>query len=144
MSNALNQKNSPGKIRRLSIGLVVAGVLLMIFQGFVSDYTRAALAADGIYIPQPSYRFVDKKAGEASHTFRIYNARPRRLSVEAQPDCGCTGVSWTRTTIAPFGWKDLTAKMRRDEAIKDNGRSVSIGLQTDSPTRPWLFMFLMG
>jgi hypothetical protein len=133
----------PQKFRRLSIGLVFSGFLLLAFQGLVSDYTRAAFAADGIYIPQAKHRFENNKGGEASHTFRIYNVRPRRLAVEAQPDCGCTGISWTRATIAPFGWKELTAKIE-SRGVSRAKSSVSIGLHTDSVARPWLFMFLEG
>jgi len=141
MNSTVAQPNASRskKSRCLSIGLVAFGVLLLIFRSLVTDYCRAAFADDGVYIPEPTYSFVGQEAGEASHTFRIYNTRPRRLNVEAEPDCGCTGVSWTRAEIAPFGWKDLTAKMRRERAEQ---RSVSIELHTDSPARPWLFMFL--
>jgi hypothetical protein len=114
---------------------------LLLFPNFCTDYIRAALAQDGLYIPRASYRFAASsvQGGEVSRTFRIYNVRPRRLAVEARPDCGCSAVSWTNTTIVPFGWKDLTAKVETDNK---RSTSVSIALKTDSPKQPWLFIFL--
>lgn len=115
---------------------------MLLFRGTLTDYAYATTAKDGVYIPNSSYRFSssETKDGMYSHTFRIYNLRPRYLGVEAQPDCGCTGVSWEKTNIIPFGWKDITAKMKSDNSGK--GNSVAIGFQANSPHQPWLFAFL--
>lgn len=122
--------------------LIAIGFVLCLFRSTLTDYTNGMAAQDGIYMPNPSYQFskAEAKEGLYSHTFRIYNLRPRRLAVEAHPDCGCTRVSWEKATILPFGWKDLTAEMK---ANKSNvGSSVAVGLRLDSSHQPWLFAFL--
>lgn len=139
MKAPVSKKNS--RLRKVALGLAVAGVLMVLFHRTVDDYTRGLFQPDGIYIPQPSYTFAqhEAKGGVYSHTFRVYNLRPRTLIVEAQPDCGCTGISWKNATIMPFGWKDLTAKMQ-DKST--DSASVAIALRTNIPTKKWAFVFL--
>ena len=129
--------------RRLAIAMVALGIVLMVCQKQASDYFTGFLAPDGIYIPQPTRAFVpeDAKGDELTHTFHIYNLRPRRLQIQVEPDCGCAEVSWQSATIAPFGWKKLTAHMGASKKGQGGG-SVSIALQTDSPKRKWLFVSL--
>lgn len=141
MNNSSSKQNS--RLRKITLGMAVVGMLTVLFQNTVDDYIRGLFQPDGIYIPQPTYKFAqhEAKGGVYSHTFRIYNLRPRTLLVQAQPDCGCTGVSWKTTQIAPFAWKYLTAEM---QAKSTNATSVTIALQTNSPTERWKFVFLKG
>lgn len=129
-----------------AVVLLVVGTVMLLFGGTITDYARGLLAPDGIYIPNSTHRFAgeDDKRVVLSHTFRIYNLRPRRLSVQAEPDCGCSGVSWHNAVIAPFGWKDLTAKMEVKKSRQlQQGQSVGIALRTDSQQKPFLFAFLV-
>lgn len=144
----MNQNDSRAqrqRPRRFAGMLFTLGAAMLLFHGVVTDYARGLSAPDGIYIPGSTHKFAkqEAKGGVFSHTFRIYNLRPRRLSVEAQPDCGCTGVSWERTTIPPFGWKELTAKMQAKKSALSERQSVSIALRTDSRDKPWVFAFLV-
>lgn len=140
------KRSSSFNKRKLSLALVLCGMALLVFGNVATDYAHAIFAPDGIYIPQSAHRFAasEAKGGMFSHTFRIYNLRPRRLSVQAEPDCGCTGVSWQSAVIPPLGWRDLTAKMEADASDASKVRSVGIGVRTDSRIRPMLFMFLNG
>lgn len=101
--------------RRFSLMFLISGALIVAFSNDVISYARALRAPDGIYIPHPTHEFQrnEDKGGVYSHTFRIYNARPRRLSIQVEADCGCTSVTWKQAIIAPFGWKDLSATMEQ-------------------------------
>ena len=130
--------------RRLAILFFALGAIWLLPVA-VRDYFVALGSRDGIYIPNARYEFAATRSGTSAsatlaHTFRIYNLRPRRLAVRAEPDCDCTGVSWQSATIAPFSWQDLTAKI---EAQPSKSRSIAIALRTDSPARPFLFVFLV-
>lgn len=127
--------------RRLALLLFALGTGFLLFPGVVRDYFVALGSPDGIYIPDARYEFSSTRAGTLAHTFRVYNLRPRRLAVRAEPDCGCTGVSWQSATIAPFSWKDLTTRIEVQPA--KSHFSVAIALRTDSRARPFLFMFLV-
>ena len=133
---------SPNKKRTFAFILILMGAAVLLFKGTLAEYADGMSVKDGIYIPDSSYRFLKSEAkdGMYSHTFRIYNLRPRRLEVEAQPDCGCTGVSWEKTSILPFGWEDVTAQMK--STGNDNGNSVAIGFHSSSSHQPWTFAFL--
>ncbi len=107
----------------------------------LTDYAYGVFMTDGIYIPNPTFTVSSQEqGGKVSHTFRIYNLRPQRLSVQAHPDCGCTGVSWENATIAPFGWKDISAGMEIKGVA--TGKSVSIAFRTDKRDKPFLFAFM--
>jgi hypothetical protein len=125
--------------RRLAFALTGLGMVIILFHGVIQDYAYGAFMTDGIFIPYHSYKSPGGTAGEVAHTFRIYNLRARRLQVQAEPDCGCTGTSWKSAAIAPFGWKDLIARMR---VRKGSSQSVSITIRTDSRDKPFLFAFL--
>ncbi len=84
------------------------GAALMLGHGFVQDYAQALASPDGLYIPDARHVVPDgTPPGNYSHTFRIYNARPHSVVVEAQADCGCTGLSWNKATISPLMWKEI-------------------------------------
>lgn len=122
--------------------LILIGGVMVLFRGTLTDYAHGMSVQDGIYIPNSNYHLSaeDAKEGVYSHTFRIYNLRPRLLTVEAQPDCGCTSVSWEKTTLLPFTWKDVTAQMRTNKS--SSGSSVAVGFHSNSVRQPWLFAFL--
>lgn len=126
--------------RRVGVVLMLAGAILF-FRSTVGAYVSALAASDGVFVPDSTYVFAPVAVdGVASHTFWIYNARPGYLTVTAEPNCGCTGVSWKQTTIAPFTCKGLTASMKL-KAGHING-PVSVALHTSSRTKPWLFVLL--
>lgn len=127
--------------KTVAILLMLLGAVALCSSNILTDYAHGISAPDGIYIPNATHQFAkdEAKNGAYSHTFRIYTLRPRVLQIEAQPDCGCTGVSWSKASIAPFGWKDLTGEMR---ASSSNASSVAIALQTNSPNKKWAFLFL--
>ena len=114
----------------------------MLFHSVVEDYAYGMTAKDGIYIPDASYDMAQNAKGEGeanTHTFRIYNLRPRWLQVQAKPDCGCTGTSWENARITPFGWKDTATTMKTRKGQKS---SVSIIFETDSASQKRVFAFL--
>lgn len=148
MNEAMNENQSRAQRRRPRrlAGVVFAlGAAMLLFHGVVTDYARGLSAPDGVYIPSPTHKFSKQEArgGVLSHTFRIYNLCPRRLTVQAEPYCGCTGVSWQRATIPPFGWKELTAKMEAKTSALSQQQSVGIALHTDSRDQPFVFAFLV-
>lgn len=137
---------TPRRARRFALALLAIGTVLLLFGGTVTDYAHGLFAPDGIYIPNPMHRFIGEKSGGGalSHEFRIYNLRPRFLSVEVDSDCGCTGVSWRKATIAPFGWRNLTAKMEsRKQKQEQQERSVGIAFRTNSRAKPFVWAFLV-
>ncbi len=124
----------------LSFVLILLGMAVVMFHGIMQEYASGAFVAGGTYIPNSSYRFPSGSVGENSHTFRIYNLSARPLQVSAEPDCGCTGVSWTKATVVPFGWKNLTASMVVHKG--EPSKSVSIAIRTDRRDKPFLFAFM--
>jgi len=135
-------KKSNIRKRRIASMLIALGGAMLLFRSTVSDYISGVSAPDGIYIPNSNYRFEkgEVTSGMYRHTFRIYNLRPRLLRMEAQPDCGCTTVSWKTAIVPPLGWKDVTAQIKAVNS--DRGSSTSIGFHSDSRKQPWLFAFL--
>ena len=121
----------------LPLALMVIGMAVVLFHGVMQEYAYGAFMTDGIYIPNSSHKAPSGSFGEISHTFRIYNLRSRPLQVSAEPDCECTGVSWEKATVAPFGWKNLTAKMMVHRG--ETNKSVSIAIRTDRRDKPFLF-----
>ncbi len=123
-------------------------IVFVVFRGLITDYISGMQAPDGIYMPNSTYNFNNSpsKSGVLKHTFRIYNLRPRRLSISVETNCDCTGVSWERATIIPFGWKDISATMEASEKSANPWaqRSVGITFLTDSRTQPFLSAYLMG
>ncbi len=135
-------RKAKGRLRALACVFFAFGAALL-FSSVARDYVIALGSPDGIYIPNARHEFSPMRGGSLAHTFRVYNLRPRRLAVRVEPDCDCTGVSWQHATIAPFSWKDLTAKMDAQPAKSKHSRSVAIALRTDSRARPFLFIFLI-
>lgn len=104
---SLKGEKSTAKSRASRGPLLVMGVgaILVICHSFVEDYAQAIVAPDGLYIPDARHVVPPEvTTSDYAHTFRLYNARPHWVSVEAQPDCGCTSISWKKTRIAPFAW----------------------------------------
>ncbi len=119
--------------------VMVVGGLLVFCHSFVEDYAQAIVAPDGLYIPDSRHVVPPEvTTGDYAHTFRLYNARPQWVSVEAQPDCGCTSISWDKARVAPFGWKDVTAHMAVSKAPTG---AVNIAFRTDKQ-RDYLFAFI--
>ena len=149
--NAETAQTKPARrrARGAAIAFLLVGALLALFPGFTADYAHALTAPDGIYVPNPRHEFAAAQSGTLTHTFRIYNLRPRRLTVQAEPDCGCTGTSWESATLAPFSWKDLTATLQAKPQANAHAkpasasRSVGIALRTDSAAQPFVFVFLV-
>ena len=123
----------------LALAFIAVGASVLLSRDTLGDYASGLSANDGIYIPDANYKLAerDAKGGIYSHTFRIYNLRPRKLNVKAEPDCGCTNVSWSNATIPPFGWKEITAQMKVGKPS-----SVGVGFHSDSVRQPWTFAFL--
>ena len=144
-AEAARQKPAWRRSRGAAIVFLLLGALLALFPGFAADYARALAAPDGIYVPNPRHEFAVAQSGTLTHTFRIYNLRPRRLTVRAEPDCGCTGTSWESATLAPFSWKEMTATLQAKPHAKpaSASRAVGIALRTDSAATPFVFVFLV-
>lgn len=120
------------------------GLLLVAGHRVLQDYVQGSTAPDGIYIPDAGYTIPNPTGGESyTHTFRIYNLRPRTLSLRAEPDCGCTGLSWQTASVAPFTWKNISATLRVKPGLQPGvSQSVSIAFNTDSKAQPYVFAFL--
>lgn len=116
--NTIQPRPKPARSRRkFAYASLVSGALLFAFSNSVSHFVTGITQPGGIYIPASQHAFAqaERKGGSLSHTFRIYNFRPTSLSLTAEPDCGCTHVSWKTINVRPFGWTDLTAEMDADE-----------------------------
>jgi len=136
-------RGEPTRRSRLAGAVLIACGMAVLLPDAASDCLRAAVAPDGVYIPNPNHKFAASQNGLVSHSFRIYNMRPHYLALEAQPDCGCTGVSWKRASVAPFRWKDITATVEARE-VSERKASVLVALHTDLPNHPWLFVSMQG
>ncbi len=141
-SKSLNGEKSTAKSRapRGPLLVMVVGAVLVFCHSFVEDYAQAIVAPDGLYIPDSRHVVPPEvTTGDYAHTFRLYNARPYWVSVEAQPDCGCTSISWEKTRIAPFAWKDVTASLKLKKA---NSSSVAIAFKAQSASDDYLFAWI--
>ncbi len=122
-------------IKRTGQLLVVGGVLTLVLAGPLQPRVEAMRSETGIYIPNARYQFtpqeVEAQGKTLSHTFTLYNGRGQPLRVEASADCGCTGLSWQRATLPPFGRKQITAKMNSS----NRSQSVGITFKTDRKER---------
>ena len=131
----------------LRFGQVIftSGLIIILILVPFRNYTKALISSDGVYIPQPSYKVTEADLVESGkkfrHTYRIFNARPRQLRLSANPDCGCTFLSWSSATIPPYGWKDLVVETSNDSTPAQKW-SLSVGLQTNLNQNDWKFIFL--
>ena len=121
--------------------LIVLGAFVACTE-LITDYARGFTATDGIYIPN-AYRNAASshlpQSNEFTYVFKIYNLRPRYLSVEAEPDCGCTAVSWRKATVPPFGWKTFTAKMAVSKVDGvSSKKSAAVSIHTSSRENPYV------
>ena len=125
------QHLQPVRSQRLAYTFLILGILTLVFSSKITNFMTGAFQPGGIYIPSPQYTFAqsEQKGGSLSHIFRIYNFRPTSITLTAEPDCGCTYVSWKTTTVNAFGWVDLTAKM---DTPKVTPRGMSVALVLDS------------
>ncbi len=130
--------------RKLGSVLLVVGVAVASLHRMIGDYAYGMTSSQAMYIPDPIYVVPDDFKGEtATHTFRIYNLRPRAVSLEAEADCGCTGLSWQKASIGPFAWKDISANV----AVSPDQRlgvrqTVAVTLRSDSTEKPYLFAYI--
>lgn len=146
MSLKISKFESCHSRRIMAVTFIMVGVVVLLFHGVIQDYAHGLFESDGIYIPNQTYKFLDQDRGHIlSHTFRIYNLRPRRLAVRVEPDCGCTSLSWRNKIIAPFSWQNFTATMRMPESAKPSDERTVIGItvHTDSRAKSLMFAFLV-
>ncbi len=94
--------------------VIIIGGLLVFCHSFVEDYAQAIAAPDGLYIPDAQYTapsiIPSIPSRSYSHNFRIYNARPWSVQVEANANCGCTSLSWEKNTIFPLAWREIQVR----------------------------------
>lgn len=122
---------------RAPIAVMVLGASLMLGHGFVQDYAQALTSPDGLYIPDARHVVPSgTPPGNYSHTFRIYNARPRWISVDAHSNCACTSISWEKTIIPPFIWKNIKVEMK---ITPDTSSSVSTSFRFSNTSTGYLF-----
>jgi len=75
----------------------------------------------GLHIPNAIHVVPqDTPQGKYTHSFRIYNARPWFVSLEAKADCGCSGMSWTKNKVAPMSWRQIQV------SFKNSGENSSV------------------
>lgn len=138
---ALSASQTKARLPRAPLVVMGLGATLMLGHGFVQDYAQAIASPDGLYIPDARHVVPEgTPPGKYSHTFRIYNARPWMTSFEAHADCSCTGLSWEKMTIFPFGWKDINASMSL--AKKRQSKSVTVSISTKSHQKTYLFAYM--
>lgn len=138
---ASSSREARTRLPRGPLVVMVLGASLMIGHGFVQDYAQALVSPDGLYIPDARYVIPpNTPTGNFTHTFRIYNARPWKISLEANADCGCTGLSWKDARIAPFGWKDIVVEM---DILKEYpNKSISVSMKNKYREGSYLFAYM--
>lgn len=134
MKNSLNSQRPPYRLRRVMAGLLgVVGIFLLYHPECVDAYRQATTTPSGLYIPNQNYQFTRdeiKNGGiKLVHVFRVYNARPHWRLLEANPDCGCTSVSWQKAYVPPLSWVSITAVV----PSKSIRSGVGIVLSSDGP-----------
>lgn len=105
------------------------------------DLTYALLSGRGAFVAEPLYECKTPPDGKVSHTFRIYNLQNRNLKVEISPSCGCMSLTWTRASVPPFRWRDLTVTMAVDMSAARTDRYLTV--KTDDLQAPYLFAFIV-
>lgn len=135
----MGQHRSKSLPRKLACVMILCGIAIIVMHESLSEIAYGLTKTDGIYIPHATYTAPANSTGEVMHVFRIYNLQRQPLKLEAEPDCGCTGLSWQKASIAPFRWKDITAKM---EVKPQRSQSVTIVFRTNRREKPYLFAFL--
>ena len=110
--------------------LVICGISTLVWAGLLQPRIEAIRSKSGVYIPNAHYQFtaqeVEVQGKILSHTFTLYNGRGQPLLVEASADCGCTGLSWRRATLPPFGRKQITAKMTSSNHLQNVGVTFTL------------------
>lgn len=118
--------------KRIGQVMVVGGLLTLVLVGPLQPHVTAMRSDEGLYIPDAHYQFshaeVTNGAKTLSHTFTLYNGRARPLHVEASANCGCTGLSWERATLPPFGRKQIVASMNSS----NRSQSVEITFKVEN------------
>jgi hypothetical protein len=123
----------------ISFSLILVAVAIILMRSLIGDIAYTWFKTDGIHIPKPVYVAPIGARGAVEHEFRIYNLQSSPLVLTAQPDCGCTGLSWKKTSIPPFQWGNITAKM---EVKSQHSQTVSIAFRTNRTEKPYLFAFM--
>ena len=118
------------------------GAFFVFCHAALGDYATGLAKSEPVFIPNPNFEVKGTIPNQSvSHTFRVYNLRPQWLQVEAEPDCGCTGTSWQKATIAPFGWKEIDVKMKAKPKSAQK-QSVAVAIRTSNTQKPYVFAFM--
>ena len=124
-------------LKRCGQLLVIGGVLTLVLMGAIQPRIAALRSAQGLYIPDSHYEFPSQGLGvktkTLSHTFTLYNGRAHSVAVEADADCGCTGLSWQNAILPPFGRKNITASMNSSNS------SASVGIIFKTEDKNYVF-----
>lgn len=125
--------------KRWAVACLGSGALLVFCHAALSDYAAGLAKGEAVFIPDSSFAISGANPNQkVSHTFRVYNLRPQWLQVEAEPDCGCTGTSWQKATIAPFSWKALAVQTNA-KPKGEQKQSVAVAIRTNNPQKPYVF-----
>ena len=102
-------------------------VLMVPFQGnMVHDVAYGLAFTNGIFVPDPYFVVGEtSKAGLASHTFKLYNLRTRKLYVHAEPSCSCIKTSWKQCIILPLSYTSFTMAVPRNGLFKSAPKYVA-------------------
>jgi hypothetical protein len=76
---------------------------------------------------------------DATAVFRVYNLRPKRLTLRMQKSCGCNQTPWDTAAIIPFG----VAALPVHAAMDGNAPLARAELDIDKScaSRPHLIVF---
>lgn len=128
-------------LERLLLSLALALALLVPFPNAVHDYAYGLVFTKGVYVPNNDFLVGQPQTGQTiSHTFRVFNLRPRLLVVHAEPSCGCIRVSWRDARLAPFTWKNFTMAVPEKSLIP--GVPKVVALRTNRTDAPFLFTYM--
>ena len=108
--------------------------------GTVTEYVTGLSRGGGAYAPCSV--FLNSKRGrvvDATATLRVYNLRPRRLTLRMQKSCGCNQTPWDTAAIVPFGVAALPihAAMDGDAPLAQ----AELDIYTSCAAQPHLIVF---
>ena len=125
--------------RMVGFFLMFLGVLVLL-RGPIQPYVSAYSSTHGIHIPSSSHKYIVlnnvKERGGGQHSFTLYNGRSYSQRVYADADCGCTGLSWTQTSIPPFGKRTISAH------TSDKNSNSSVGITFALENHQFIFVTL--
>ena len=125
--------------KRWAVVCLSLGTVLVFCNAAIGDYATGLVKGEPVFIPNSVFETKGTVPNqEISHTFRVYNLRPQWLQVEAEPDCGCTGTSWKKATIAPFSWKSIAVQTKA-KPKGEQKQSVAVTIRTSNPQKQYVF-----